>query len=137
MAFLSFPKRLSDDEYIEKLRRSMEFWNRWRYVMLIANIGLIIAFGVVAERGVMFVLNMALPPGNAPANWPLAGFVCGATMGMAMGWFSWHSLQQLIEAIGGFRSERLLLKYYDAFHTGQLATPAADGGDDSAESNDG
>jgi hypothetical protein len=139
MSRLRFPwKPIPDDEYIDRLRSSMRFWNRWRYFFLVANIGAVIAIVYLAERGLRFLMDMALPPGNAPVNWPLAGFVCGAMLGMAMGWFFWHSLHQLIESIDGMQSQRLLLKYYDAYdalRTGEVASD--DGGGEFIDSRDG
>lgn len=139
MSRLRFPwTPVPDDEYVDGLRRIMKYWSRWRYVFLVANIGLVIAILFMADRGLNFLMDMALPPGNAQFNWPLAGFVCGATLGMAIGWFFWHSIHGLLESIDGMKSQRLLLKYYDAYkalRTGQIAS--GDGGDEFVDSRDG
>lgn len=135
MSRLRFPwTPVPDDEYIDGLRRIMRFWNRWRYFFLVANIGLVIAILFLVDRGLEFLMDMALPPGNAPFNWPLVGFVSGAMLGMAIGWFFLHAIHQLIDSIDGLKSQRLLLKYYDAYEALRTGQPAL--GDDGGESSD-
>lgn len=100
-----------DEEYVVRLRRQIVFWEYWRYTILFLTIGLLILLSIFLLPLVIGFIQKV-----QPANQPLVildmflGFMSGFLLGSAIS----HVFSQLMLAFTGFRSERLLLKYYDA-----------------------
>jgi len=103
--------RVPDDEYIAKLRRSIAWWDRWRFWMILFHVGLLVAATWVFSRVIPVLIGFA-QPANVP--FVLLGFVTGTVVGIGFGWIIYGILHGLISALGGFRAERLLLKHLDA-----------------------
>lgn len=104
---------LSDDEYVENIRQSIERWERWRFVLMFCLASFIVAFA----WGLVTVIQRAFNVLGQP-NIPLVqlGLTVGAAIGLSIG-FSLSSVASICAtAAKGFRQERLLLKYYDAIH---------------------
>ena len=104
-----------DEEYISATRRVLSFWDRIRLWMIFLYLGLLIGLGILLEKGANLLQALAAPPGNAQIRWDLLGFVFGAVVGCCMGGLLQKVVHGLTTSIGGFRSERLLLKYYDLY----------------------
>lgn len=102
-------KRVTDDEYIAALRRWVATWDRWSDWLVLFQIFLLVAAICVFS---MFIplLNM-LVPNNAPLA--MLGFAAGTAIGLAFGWIVSGIIHNLLPMVGGFRAERLLLKYYE------------------------
>jgi hypothetical protein len=108
---LLFRKHKSDEEFITGIRRNIEQWDRWRYGRILLSVSLVAAWIWVLSLSIRLILkldqqeveSMALFWGNLDM---LIGFVVGLLGSIA---FSY-----LVILSAGFRSERLLLKYYDA-----------------------
>ncbi|TWT84692.1 hypothetical protein CA13_61720 [Planctomycetes bacterium CA13] len=106
-------KKNTDSDYVESVARKLAFWDRWRVILLIVFTLLIasmVAFFVVLFTFVRD-LNLNNTRGvNINNIFLVVAFLVGVTFGMhlyaAMGYFA-NAL------IAGFRSERLLVKYFD------------------------
>ena len=106
---ISQPKT-SDEEYVAKIAKSLQWWDRWRWLAVLfhlAILGAIIWFGFSAVALVQNLQNMW---GNQlPEEVVLIGIILGLKVG-----FSFHfSLMGVINALAGFRSERLLVQYFN------------------------
>ncbi|WP_145218629.1 hypothetical protein [Gimesia alba] len=108
---LPFRKRKSDDEFIAGIRRNIEAWDRWRYGRILLSVSLVAAWIWVLSLSIRLILkldqqeveSMALFWGNL-----------GMLIGFAVGFLGSVAFSYLAILSAGFRSERLLLKYYDA-----------------------
>ena len=101
----------SDEEYIAKIRRTVEWYDRWRNWLIALYTGLLIGTFAMAAFFVRGLVGVA-PLINAQAV--QIGLVLGMVLGSSMG-IHLHSLGfALVNAVSGWRSERLLLKCLDA-----------------------
>jgi hypothetical protein len=100
---------VSDEEHIERIRRSIALWDRFRiWLLFLYGAGLVAAvwalvYGIAAIWGIV--------PGNA--GLPLLGFAVGTVLGYMIGWALSHLLDGIVFGLSGLRSERLLLRYHD------------------------
>jgi hypothetical protein len=118
-----------EEELIDRLRRTLAFWDRWRYWSIVAHIGLLAAVLSLYVLGGQVFMRL-----GQNGNLALLGFAAGALMGMVLGWATAGIIHGLIFSIAGFQSERLLLRYYDSVHDAQSAEES--GGDPDIESDD-
>jgi predicted MFS family arabinose efflux permease len=111
----SFRKRssISDDEYIEGIRRKLSIYDRERRwwitfhaIILASMIGAAVYAGIMIQRIMGF--------GAANAANGLFGLGVGMAIGASLGGLTIHSIQGLITVILPMRSEHLLIKYHDA-----------------------
>jgi len=103
--------RLPDDKYVAKLRRTIAWWDRWRYWMILLHVILLACVSWMTVRLSQTLLELAEPE-DVPFT--IVGLLLGAVVGFSFGWMFYGLLQGLVTAISGFRSERLLLQYYDS-----------------------
>jgi hypothetical protein len=70
----------------------------------------------------------AINPNNGGKVW--LGFISGLVVGGAIGFIAIKLAHGLVMAVMGYRNERLLLRYYDAFQAtarGEINTPPVSG----------
>jgi len=104
--------RESDEEYIEKLRRSLDRWERLRPYGVAASGLILIIFGWLYLEMIDWVLHLGKEVNPRHA---LLGLALGFTLGLAFGWAFHSALRGLFMfASPHQRPERLLLKYHDA-----------------------
>ncbi|MEX0724921.1 MAG: hypothetical protein WEB58_18955 [Planctomycetaceae bacterium] len=109
-----FPVRLSDDEYIERLRRGIEQWDRWWYVSIPVALAVVATLGWGIAEGVQKMIAIA-QRGNIPNVW--TGIIVGGAIGLSVGFVFQMMINGFIAPLlHSYRTERLLLKYYDAVH---------------------
>lgn len=104
-------KRVSDDEYIARLRRSISFWDRWRFWLILFHVGLLVVATWLFSKAIPLLLGLAQP---ADAPFAILGFVTGAIIGITFGWTIYGIIHGLMSGLKGFRAERLLLVYYES-----------------------
>ena len=108
------PIRLTDDEYIARLRRGIDQWDRWKYVSVPVVLAVVAFMGWGLAEGVQKMIMMA-QPGNVPNAW--TGIILGGAIGISIGFFIQILLNSFFAPLlHSYRTERLLLKYYDAVH---------------------
>ncbi|HUG92587.1 MAG TPA: hypothetical protein VML55_17235 [Planctomycetaceae bacterium] len=112
-------KRVSDEDYIEQVRRSMKLCSRlrvWVLALSIAVLALVVSVGIG-----WFQFLWPLVPANAGG----LVFLTGVLIGLGTG----HALTSTIHGIFYFvfdfqRTERLLVQYHDLFaELRRLSTP--------------
>jgi len=103
-----------DAAYIESLRKSFIWWDRWRWLGIALHLGILVAVVCLADRFVFFIRGMQamLPAANPNVE---AVILAGACAGATFGFMLQGSIWGIISAISGLRSERLLVRYYDHF----------------------
>nr|MBA3354103.1 hypothetical protein [Blastocatellia bacterium] len=111
--------KLSDDEFVERLRRGIGSFDRFRPWIILFWLGLAIGIAPAllwAWNGAMKIA--ALGNLGQPANAGVIGFglIAGVGMGIAIGNFADRVVGQLLQAVWGYRTERLLVRYYDLAH---------------------
>lgn len=100
--------QLTDEQYSEKIRKRVNTVNRFRWfwpILLLAVFFCIIKFVDLIQK---------IDPN--PDNKTVLGFTLGIVFGMAIIFIAAqaaHCLRNWWEAYHGWRTERLLLKYYD------------------------
>lgn len=102
---------VSDAEYVANARRQISVIGRIRPWFIVLNVVMLVALIWIAQHSVAMLIDMVRPP-----QWAVIGFGTGVGIGAFVG-FSLHEIAfNLIFAIGNFRSERMLIRYYDAFN---------------------
>ncbi|MCH9652962.1 MAG: hypothetical protein K0U86_17735 [Planctomycetes bacterium] len=103
--------REPDDEYVSRTRCYMSFWSRSRFLMILFNV-CILATVIWLLPNTMLTMLALQEPQNAPLV--TGSIIRGTTIGIFMGIAIQTAFNGLIMGLSGFRTERLLLKYYDA-----------------------
>jgi hypothetical protein len=102
---------ISDEEFIERLRTSLATWDRLRRRLFVIYVlsGVVIVGLLIA---VCLLLANLLRLGMQGQN---AGFALGVILGLLLGELAFKVVYGLVDSLsGGYRSERLLIRYYDA-----------------------
>ena len=108
------PSRLSDEEYIEKVRKSLLFWERFRYWAFPVQLGILLMCLLLRGWGLHVLLGFMAGPG--PAGVPQGiwqGFTFGAVIGSVFAFMFGKIMHGFTDLRPGFRTERLLLEYHD------------------------
>jgi len=109
---MTFHKRpLPDEEYVEKIRRHDRLFRRMRWIWLALFLGLICC--LVSFAGLVQRVAADIPNGRSMFNGGLAlggmfGFMFVVTGAQAV-----LTLKHWIDSRSGYRTERLMLQYYD------------------------
>jgi hypothetical protein len=104
--------RLPDAEYIERVRKSVRWWDRWRwagvalYLVIIATI-IWLAFRLV---DLLRALQAPVLLQNAQIE---AIVLIGIIAGLHLGFIAHSAIWGVIQALAGLRNERLLIQYHD------------------------
>ncbi len=111
MKFFDNPwKRISDDEYIDSIRRTVAASDRIRLWVILFNIGLILVLLWIYSQMILLLARML--PQVAP--FLISGFLLGTILGVGFGTFLSSLVHNLFNTVGGCRTERLLLQHIDA-----------------------
>jgi hypothetical protein len=135
MQWRSPPK--TDDEFVETVRKSVTRFDRWKmwWLPLLAVLQLAAVVGILMmvshlEGMVEQFANPGINP-NAPFVWGF--FSVGMVFGLMFG-HSVHSLFTLLaQFVPGMRTERLLLRYYDAYQHNSGEESPSNNQDDHSE----
>lgn len=104
-----------DSEFIAGVRRQIAFLDRFRLWWILLNLSLLAVVIWLATDAIRLLINVVAP---ANAALPILGFGTGIAIGSALGFIIHQLCFNLITAFGPFRSERLLLDYYDMINEG-------------------
>src|SRR5262245_59083313 len=97
---------LTDDEYVQGLRRAITVHDRWRGPLIVLYASLLIAFLGILVLAQAFIqrLGQMIPGQGIPL-----GFLVGAMIGAILGFNAVHFTQALVNSLRSWRTERLLL----------------------------
>jgi hypothetical protein len=118
MAWFQLAKRLTDEEFMERMRRSIMLFDRIR-PWLIAMYVLVLA-GIVTLMPAVIKLCVGFGANNNAA-WIWIGLEAGLVIGISLGWMFGHCIHTLITLIGYGRTERHS-SYIPRWPTRSLAT---------------
>src|SRR4051794_38136790 len=114
----------SDEQHIERLRRTMATFDRWRRPLIVWHLLIAVGFiGLLAAFAVFI--------GDIGRNWGMGvrglgpGFILGVVLGAWLGLTAIKIGHELVNLLLGYRSERLLIRYYDASREPPCETPEA------------
>jgi hypothetical protein len=102
---------MTDEQFIERLRRQLAVFDRWRRPLLALYVALAVAFAWITAEAVMR-LGDAAQPGNGRQGM-IPGFAFGMLMGVGLGLTLQKIINALVLLFSG-RRERLLVRCYDA-----------------------
>ena len=109
-------RTLSDDEYIELVRKNLRMMERFRPWIIAFYVGCLAILGYVVVPGVVKMmqnLTMWSVASGVPV-WPFVpGFVSGMGMGFAMVLTFFGPLFGFVLTLMPLQNDRLLLKYHD------------------------
>lgn len=104
-------KRLSDNEYVELIRKRDRVFRKWRWVWFVL---------MIAAFVTMFFFNHMVQRISSEPGIDRDKYDAGMFLGITFGFFwvlicvnATVTLWNWIQAKSGFRTERLLLEYYD------------------------
>jgi hypothetical protein len=104
---------VSDDEFIEGVRRMLSQYDRHRPWLIKFHATALAGFigaAVFAVVAIQWILRI----GAANLALGLFGVGVGMAFGVSLGMGMFHSIHILMDLISSMRSERLLIKYHDA-----------------------
>jgi hypothetical protein len=110
-------QHLSDEEYIEQVRKNLQFMDRYRFWIIAGYVAVIVAMLLVVlplvEKSIRLIVELQSPFGGAA--WPVfSGFVSGVGLGFGVMCLFSMPLLSLILTLMPLRTDRLLLRHYDA-----------------------
>ncbi|TWT29128.1 hypothetical protein KOR42_55830 [Thalassoglobus neptunius] len=107
-------QKSSDEEYVAKIAKSLQRWDRWRWcavLFYVAFLGAVIWLGFRTVATVRFFHGMWGNQNQAPLAEEIVAV--GVILGLNVGFLFHSSLMGLATAFTGFRNERLLVKYFN------------------------
>ncbi len=109
-------RQLSDEEYIAQVRKNLCITERWRPWIIAGYGGFIALVCFVAIPMVFRMLGLAmdLVTVGTPAWSVVAGFFSGMGTGLVFVMLLWMATAGIAFAMMPLRTDRLLLRYYDA-----------------------
>jgi len=112
MSQLALPwRRQTDEEFVEMTRTMIRRWDRFRIVMILVALAIIVGSLVLAERTA--ALLMKFQPGAGQAV--VAGLAMGGALGLTFGFLIYAGIEMLVKSfLGNLRAERLMVRYHDA-----------------------
>ncbi len=108
-------KPVSDEEFVEKIRKGQAWTGRWRWAVILFHVAIIGWIGKFAVQVTNQLVQIMLPQNPAAINAQdikmiIAGSACfGVPFGLLMA----HSAYTIGELIWGNRTADLLVKYHD------------------------
>lgn len=105
-----------ENEFIAGMRRNVALWDRWRWVMILVW-AILLAFGVWLIPAVLEGIPKLVEPDEE--SFVFFWIKTGIFIGFLIGFYINYIFFALVLYMSGFRSERLLLKYYDAQHSNE------------------
>jgi hypothetical protein len=107
-----FHFRLSDEEFIERQRRNLAQFDRGRLWLMGLYAALFPALLGVSYMATRFLNNVGQ---QFNVQGGIAGFGIGFAIGAGIGIAALKWAHGFIEVLVGYRSERLMIRFYDAF----------------------
>lgn len=108
-----WPRRLSDAEYIERIRRQLKVARWFRYLTAVMGVGVIV-MSIWAIQ--MFVKVLNGPLGLGQQNFVNAAFGAAIIMGLSIGFWMGSMIHSVGVSFVGHRQERLLVECWDMLH---------------------
>jgi hypothetical protein len=120
--------RVNDAEYIERARRWVVWYDRWRLWYRFFAVAVVLFTIVVCVQGVQAIQDFNnIWPGARP------GFFLGFIVGIKLGFLCIGAAHLLVVSFGlDARKEKLLLRYHDALNDLRQLTKLPESGSDTS-----
>lgn len=106
---------VSDEEFIEQVRRAVELQRRWRWALIALRVGYALVFIGVLVTFANRWAGLARVFDVFANRWIISsGFGVGLLLGLALGQIIYKLVFDLIFVFPSLRAEQLLLRYHDA-----------------------
>ena len=123
-----WPEKISDEQYIEKIRKGLRFMGRLRYVITLMLVVILILFVGLIFQGIHLlhdVTNMDQTTGHggpAPAQQLVyAIYYLAIMMGAFIGLILGNMLSHIVLILSGHRTNKLLVECWDALSGAEKA----------------
>ena len=114
-----WPEKLSDDQYIERIRKTVRMKRPWRYVQGAIAAGILVMTIWLLFMSIEFLSN--LPVRISKGSHPVADqelvystFLLAGICGFVFGYFFYKAVFFIFEMFFGFRQAKLLVDCWDA-----------------------
>lgn len=111
------PRNISDDEFVENIRKSEANLKRWKWAFVLFHAGMMSVLVGFIPQIVEFTADLLgnqfpVQPGGMPAI-AREVVLIGLGLGFTIGFQFTHSIHQLVLLLSHNRTAELLLKYHD------------------------
>jgi len=112
----------NDIQYIEKMRKTLRWWDRWRGFGIALHVTIMAALIWLGHKFALLIREMqaAFPGANPDADQVVLVAAC---VGAYLGFMFHHSMCAILMAFSGFRSDRMLLQFYDQHRDSGASDP--------------
>ena len=108
-----FSKPLTDDGYVERLRKQLGWWRRLRWWLAVLLSSVAVGHGLIFLMASRVLMSTWKEVGLEDALAPyVVGGCAGALLGLGLGCILASVVESLARCVRGFRTERLLLEHY-------------------------
>ena len=108
-------RKTSDTEYVAQIAKSLQWWDRWRWFAILFHVAILAVVIWLGFSVVEIVQKFQGLWGKQNQNqnpMPEAVVLIGITLGLKLGFFFHSSLMGVLNALSGFRTERLLVQSF-------------------------
>lgn len=118
-----FREPLSEEEQIAKLRKSVQRFHRYGYLISAFYLCLLLLTICLFSSAIRIILDMRAPLNRLgipdPDGWIWMGIVTGTLIGITFGKIINDLAWGFMMPFGALKTEKLLLKYYDRVHSSE------------------
>lgn len=114
-----WPKKISDEEYVERLRKNLRITKWMRYFCLF--LGVFYLVGVIVVITLLAGILKHDDFGNEQQSLVYLTFILAIVFGVIIGHWIDRAVWMVANAASGNRSERMLVKCWDALHSTRRA----------------
>jgi hypothetical protein len=123
-----WPEKISDEQYIEKIRKGLRFLGRWRFVIVLMQVIILVLFVWLIVQGLHLLrdmINVDHAPGQGgptPAQQMVNAIYSLAIMvGGFIGFMLGNALSHVVTLLFGYRDQKLLVECWDALSDAEKA----------------
>ncbi len=110
----------SDEEYVAKIANSLRRWERWRWLVILFHLAILAILLSLGFNAVNLLKKFQGMLGNQYVM-PEGVVLTGIILGMNVGLFLHNATAGVVNALTGFRKERLIVQYFNRLNDGRDA----------------
>jgi len=112
-----FSPRTSDEEYVARIAKSLQWWDRWRSVAILFHVAVVAGVVWLGFSAVDLIKKFQGMLGNQNVM-AEETVIIGIMLGLTVGIHLQKSVLGVIDALAGLRTERLLVQHFKLLTTG-------------------
>lgn len=117
----SVRRETSDEEYVANIEKSLRRWERWRWLVILVHLAILAIFLSLGFSAVNLIKKFHDILGNQNVM-PEGVVLTGIILGINVGLFLHNSTAGVVNALAGFRKERLIVQYFNRLNEGRNAS---------------